>query len=129
MSNPDLNKYAMHLVVGAEQGSNDISSHISLKDKYQDFKDVIGDSVALSTIAAANGIECTTKIVATNASKKDKHEVQKIKRLATSDTIANVLKHLGFQNRDIDRIAAIINSAHVELNDAEWKMLIGKEKR
>lgn len=130
MDKVDLNKYSMYFVVGEEKGkSDDFSFHISLKDKYLVPQKAVQDSMALSTIAAANGIECTTKIVATNASKKDKHEVQKIKRLATSDTIANVLKHLGFQNRDIDRIAAIINSAHVELNDAEWKMLIGKEKR
>lgn len=129
MSNPDLNKYAMHLVVGAEQGSNDISSHISLKDKYQDFKDVIGDSVALSTIAATEGISYTTKIVTTNAKNKSKHEVQKIKRLATSDTITSVLKNLGFHNNDIDQIATIINNAHVELNDRELALVNeGKEK-
>lgn len=128
MNKVDLNKYSMYFVVGEEKGkSGNFSFHISLKDKYLVPQKAVQDSMALSTIAAANGIECTTKIVATNASRKDKHEVQKIKRLATSDTIANVLKHLGFQNRDIDQIAAVINSAHVELNDAEYKMLIGRK--
>lgn len=128
MSNPDLSKYSAYLITGVEQGQGDASTHIKLKDKYQDFKDAIGDSVALSTIAATEGISYTTKIVTTNAKNKSKHEVQKIKRLATSDTITSVLKNLGFHNNDIDQIATIINNAHVELNDTEWKMLIGKEE-
>lgn len=127
--NPDLNKYTMHLIVGAEKRSNSISSHISLKDKYQNFKDVIGDSVALSTIAATEGISYTTNIVTINAKNHSKHEVQKIKRLATSDTLSSVLRNLGFHKNDIDQIVAVINNAHVELNDRELALVNeGKEK-
>lgn len=128
MNNPDLSKYTMHLIVGVEKGSNNITSHISLKDKYQNFKDVIGDSVALSTIAATEGISYTTNIVATNAKNKSKHEVQKIKRLTTSDTLTSVLKNLGFHSNDIDQIATIINNAHVELSNEELALVNGKKK-